>query len=51
MNAKVWNQDISVNCPGVGKGKLINKKKIDKYLKEDLYNEKAILKKRIIPQK
>jgi len=47
MNAKVWNQDISINCPGVNKGKIIKKKEIDKFLKEDLINEKSILKNRI----
>ena len=51
MKAKVWNDDIALNCPGVGKGKLINKKEIDKFLKEDFDNEKAILKKRINLQK
>ena len=29
----IWNKDISVNCPGVGKGKLISQKKIKKLLK------------------
>ena len=51
MNAKIWNEDISINCPGIGKGKLIRKKEIDTFLKKDLKNEKAILKKRITPQK
>ena len=51
MNAKVWNKDISVNCPGIGKGKLINKRVIEKFLREDFKNEKNILKARIIPQK
>ena len=51
MNTKVWNKDISINCPGIGKGKLLNKKEIEKLLKEDFKNEKAILKSRIIPQK
>ena len=51
MNAKVWNKDISINCPGVGKGKIIKKKEIDKFLKEDLRNEKSILKNRINLQK
>ena len=49
MNTKVWNKDISINCPGIGKGKLLNKKEIEKLLKEDFKNEKAILKSRIIP--
>ena len=47
MKAKIWNNDIALNCPGVGKGKIINKKEIDRLLREDLKNEKAILKKRI----
>ena len=51
MNVKVWNQDISINCPGIGKGKVIKRKEIDKFLKEDLINEKSILKNRINPQK
>ena len=51
MNAKVWNKDISVNCPGVGEGKLFRKNEIDKLIKKDLDNEKSIQRKRIIPQK
>ena len=51
MNVKVWNEDVSINCPGVGKGKVITKKEIDKFLKEDLVNENAIIKKRINHQK
>jgi uncharacterized protein len=51
MNSKVWNEDISINCPGVGKGKVITAKKIEKLLKEDIYNEKAILKNRTNHQK
>ena len=51
MNTKVWNKDISVNCPGVGKGKLISQKKINKLLKEDLDNERSILENRISPLK
>ena len=47
MKAKIWNKDIAVNCPGVGKGKLIKKKEIDRLLKEDFNNEKIILKERI----
>ena len=47
MKAKVWNNDIAVNCPGIGKGEIIKKKEIDKLLKEDFNNEKEILKKRI----
>ena len=51
MEAKVWNKDISINCPGIGKGKTIKSNHINKYLKEDYDNEKLILKKRIIPLK
>ena len=51
MKTKVWNEDISVNCPGVGKGKLISQKKINRLLKEDLDTEKSILQNRIIPLK
>ena len=45
MNAKVWNEDIAINCPGIGKGKLIKSKTIERFLKEDLKNEDSILKK------
>jgi len=51
MNVKVWNEDVSINCPGIGKGKVITQKEIDKFLKEDLVNENAIIKKRINHQK
>ena len=43
MNAKTWNEDISINCPGIGKGKKISSKLIKKYLKEDYDNEISIL--------
>lgn len=51
MKTKVWNEDISINCPGVGKGNIIKSKTIEKLLKEDLLNEKDIFKKRSNPQK
>ena len=51
MNEKVWNKNISINCPGIGKGKIIKNKTIEKFLKEDLNNEKSILKHRINPVK
>jgi len=51
MNAKVWNNKISINCPGIGKGKNIKYKIIKKLLKEDLMNEKLILKSRVNPLK
>ena len=51
MNAKVWNKNIAINCPGIGKGKNIKYKIIKKLLKEDLMNEKSILKSRVNPLK
>ena len=51
MNSKIWNENISINCPGVGKGKIIKSKVIERFLKEDLDNENIIFKKRIIHQK
>ena len=44
MNAKTWNKEISKFCPGVGKGKLINKSEINKNVKEDKKNEINMLK-------
>ena len=43
MKAKTWNDDISKFCPGINKGKRINKKKIDKMIKEDEDNEKSMM--------
>ena len=51
MNAKIWNEDISVNCPGIGKGKKIKSDIIKKFLSEDDENEKLIFKNRFIPRK
>ena len=51
MNVKVWNKNISINCPGIGKGKIIKYKIIKKLLKEDLMNEKSILNSRVNPLK
>ena len=44
MNAKTWNNNISKNCPGIGKGKIIKKDQILKFLKQDKDNEFSILK-------
>ena len=38
MNSKIWNKEILNFCPGIGKGKLFNKKKITKLLKTDKIN-------------
>lgn len=35
MKAKVWQNDIAVNCPGVGQGRLYSKKEIQELLKKD----------------
>ena len=43
MNTKIWNEDISVNCPGIGKGKKISSRLIENYLKEDYDNEISII--------
>jgi len=43
MNAKTWNNNISKFCPGVGKGKIVSKKQIDKKIKKDDLNEKKML--------
>ena len=51
MNPKVWNEDISINCPGIGKGNIMKSYRIKKSLKEDSKNERLILENRIIPQK
>ena len=51
MNVKVWNKNISINCPGIGKGKIIKYKIVKKLLKEDLMNEKSIIKSRVNPLK
>ena len=51
MNVKIWNEEISINCPGIGKGKKIKSDTIKKFLKEDYNNEKSIFRSRINPQK
>ena len=43
MNAKTWNNDISLNCPGIGKGKIVTQKTILKMLQKDKENEKSII--------
>ena len=51
MNAKIWNEEIFNNCPGIGKGKKVKADIIKKFLKEDYENEKSILNNRINPRK
>tara|TARA_Y100001970_G_scaffold184399_1_gene224285 strand:- start:18027 stop:18488 length:462 start_codon:yes stop_codon:yes gene_type:complete len=43
MNTKTWNEDIAINCPGIGKGKKIKLDIINRFLKEDYENESSIL--------
>ena len=50
MNAKIWNNEIINFCPGIGKGKLISKKEIDKIIKIDQDNDKEIEKQTVNPQ-
>tara|TARA_Y100000590_G_C15417060_1_gene899887 strand:- start:5 stop:466 length:462 start_codon:yes stop_codon:yes gene_type:complete len=51
MNPKIWNKEISIYCPGIGKGKKINSQTIKKFLKEDYENDKSIIKNTINPLK
>jgi hypothetical protein len=44
MKAKKWNQEIKKFCPGIGKGRIINKNIIDHALKTDEENEENNLK-------
>ena len=43
MKPKIWNQDISKFCPGIGRGELYNQKTIKKIIKQDDDNEIQIL--------
>ena len=42
MKSKIWNKEIINFCPGIGKGKIISKKKIDKLLTIDEINAEEI---------
>ena len=44
MQPKTWNKVISRFCPGIGKGKIINKEEIEKKIKADKKNEIQMLK-------
>ena len=44
MNVKMWNNDVVNFCPGIGKGRLVNKKKIEKLMEIDEKNAKEIYK-------
>ena len=44
MKSKIWNKEIINFCPGIGKGKIISKKKIDTLLKIDEINAEEIYK-------
>ena len=43
MNAKTWNKEIALFCPGIGKGRKYTKESILKILGKDKKNEKLIL--------
>jgi Fe-S-cluster containining protein len=47
MSSKTWNKEIVNFCPGVGKGKLITKNKINSFLQLERNNAKEILKEKI----
>ena len=42
MNSKKWNKEVLNFCPGIGKGKIISKEKIDKLIKIDKKNANEI---------
>ena len=42
MKPKVWNNEVLNFCPGIGKGKFLNKKKINKFLETDKINSSQI---------
>ena len=44
MNNKTWNDEVINFCPGIGKGKIINKNKINKLLIIDKLNANNIYK-------
>ena len=44
LNKKKWNDEISKFCPGIGKGKIISKKKIKTIINNDYMNEENMLK-------
>lgn len=44
MNTKSWNKEITKFCPGIGRGKVISKKEIEKKILEDDKNEIQMLK-------
>ena len=44
MNSKTWNDEVINFCPGIGKGKIINKNKINKLLIIDKLNANNIYK-------
>ena len=51
MNVKIWNEDISKNCPGIGKGKKIKFDTIKKILDKEEENDMLIFKNRVNLQK
>ena len=44
MNSKVWNNEISNFCPGIGKGNKVDIRDIKKNIKLDKDNENQMLK-------
>ena len=44
MNSKTWNNEVVNFCPGIGKGKILTKNKIEEFLEKDFRNSKEIYK-------
>lgn len=47
MNAKTWNKEVKAFCPGVGKGTVVNLKKIKLNLEDQTRSEEMLLKERL----
>ena len=47
MNAKTWNKEVKIFCPGIGKGKLYSAEEIEKNLNEQKRSESQLLKERL----
>jgi len=43
MKTKMWNDEIKSFCPGIGKGKVIQSSKINKYINKDRKNDDEII--------
>ena len=46
MNAKTWEKDISIFCPGINKGRFYSSENIENIVKKDIKNSKNIIEKK-----